>query len=118
MKTLLILAFGLVALVSCEKGNLFDNNKKDKACPVVAVESIPENVNTSFQTKYPGATVDKWFNKDNKGYCALFILNSKKTLSQFNNDGEFIKEETNVEQEGNHQDSEDNECECETEEGD
>jgi len=120
MKTLLIILIGLTTFTSCEKGNLFDKNKKDKPCAVVSVETMPSSVTTAFQTKYPGITVEKWFNKDNTGYCALFTLNGKKTLSQFNNDGGFVKEESEVEQQGNHQDgnNSDSGCECEIEEGD
>ncbi len=118
MKKLLVILIGLATLSACEKGNLFD--KKDKPCAIVTAETMPSSVTTSFQTKYPGIAVEKWFNKDNTGYCALFNLNGKKTLSQFNNEGSFVKEETEVEQEGNHQDGNDKDsgCECETEEGD
>lgn len=119
MKKLLAIVLTLVTLVSCEKLDLLSKHKKDKPCAVVAAETMPSKVTASFQTKYLGVTVEKWFNKDNNGYCALFTLNGKKTLSQFNNDGVFLNEETDVEQEGNHQDDNDNDsdsgCECETE---
>lgn len=120
MKKLLVFLIGLTILSACEKGNLFEKNKKDKPCAIVTPETMPSSVTTAFQKKYPGVTVEKWFNKDNTGYCALFTLNGKKTLTQFNNDGGFVREETEVEQQGNHQDGNNNDsgCECETEEGD
>ena len=116
MKKIVAIAIGLTMLVACEKMD----NKKNKPCPIVTKETIPPAVITSLDAKYPGNSVEKWFNKDNSGYCALFTLNGKKTLAQFNNDGTFVKEEIDVEQEGNHQDGKTNDsgCECEMEEGD
>ncbi len=120
MKKLIVILISFTILTACEKVNLFERNKKDKLCPIVTTETIPSSVSTTFQTKYPGVVVEKWFNKDNTGYCALFTLNGKKTLSQFNNDGRFVKEEAEVDQQGNHQDdnSKDSGCECKIEEGD
>lgn len=117
MKKLLAIVLTLITLVSCEKVDLLNKHKKDKPCAVVSAETMPSEVTASFRTKYSGVTAEKWFNKDNNGYCALFTINGKKTLSQFNNDGVFLNEETDAEQEGNHQDDNDNdsECECETE---
>ncbi|MCW3070324.1 MAG: hypothetical protein JWO44_214 [Bacteroidetes bacterium] len=115
MKKLLVIATALVTLISCEKGDLFEKNKKDKPCAVVSPETIPSAVASSFQNKYAGAAVEKWFNKDNAGYVTLFTWNGKKTLSEFSNDGAFLKEETEADhQDGN--DDNDSGCECEIDE--
>lgn len=120
MKKTIILSLALITcLTACEKMELFDRDKKDKPCAIVSSETLPSEVSVAFQTKYQGATVETWFNKDNIGYCALFTFNSVKTLAQFNNDGSFVKEETEVEQEGEHEDEDnDSGCECEVEDDD
>lgn len=115
-KTIILSAVIIASLTSCEKWELLDKDKKDVPCQIVSSESIPSAVSSAFQTKYQGATVETWFNKDNTGYCALFTLNGVKTLSQFDNNGNFVKEETEVEQEGEYEDNEnDTGCECEIE---
>ncbi len=121
MKKLFFIVFGLATLSSCEKGDLFDKKDKDNPCPVVSSEMVPSAVTTSFQMKYPNNTVDTWFNKDNVAYSAMFTLNGKQTLSQFKNDGTFVKEEIEVDQQGEHEDNNDDNdsgCECETEDED
>lgn len=112
MKKIIILLAVLTSLTSCEKWNPFNKDKKEKPCAIVSSEILPSEVIATFQIKYSGATVETWFNKDNTGYCALFIFNGLKTLAQFNNDGSFVNEE--VEQEGE-QESKDSGCECEIE---
>ena len=117
MKKLLFFVVALTLFMACENSGSNDNEKNVKQCPIVKADAVPSLVISAFQTKYPGVTVDKWFNKDSMGYCALFIINNQKTLSQFNNDGSIVKEETDLEQEGEHQDNADDNdsgCECET----
>lgn len=111
-KTIILLAVLITSLTSCEKWNPFDKDKKEKPCAVVSSETLPLEVYTAFSTKYPGYTVETWFNKDNTGFCALFIFNGVKTFAQFNNDGSFVNEE--VEKEGEHE-NKDSGCECEIE---
>ncbi len=104
----LLIAFALVLVTSCEK--------QDKACPVVASEQVPTAVTNSFTTKYAGAAVTTWFNKDNKGYCADFTLNGTEMKALFDNNGNFMEEEVEGKddhQSGNHAD--DDGCECELE---
>ncbi|MEO6488544.1 MAG: hypothetical protein ABIO04_01280 [Ferruginibacter sp.] len=112
MKLLFILIVFATTFISCEK------NEAKKLCPVVTTDYLPKVIITAFQQKYPTATANKWFNKDNKSYCALVIINGEKKLIEFDNIGNFIKEEIVTEQEGDHQDDgdddDDNECECET----
>ena len=111
MKHLLILTVFAIAFASCEK-------KEDinKLCPVVAADGLPKVVTSAFQAKYPTVSVQKWFNKNNKGYCALATINGIKKLIQFDNDGNFVKEEADSQQHGEHHDNgDDNECECDTE---
>ncbi|MDQ6757947.1 MAG: hypothetical protein M3004_13545 [Bacteroidota bacterium] len=109
MKKLYLLVFLLqFAIISCEK------EKKEFPCPVVVAEEVPVTVKSSFESKYAKSTTDikKWFKKDNEGYCAYFILNNKKTLAHFKNDGTFLDEKVEG-KEGSH-DDDDEGCECET----
>lgn len=122
MKKIVTIAISLTMLVACSKmenNNPFSKKEKHNSCAVVGSDVISANVLTAFQAKYPNATVDKWFNKDNTGFCALFTISGNKTLAQFNNDGSFVKEESNLEQDGNHQNNDESGgCECELEGGD
>jgi len=115
MKKLLILVLAFTIFTACEK-----LERERKACPTISSEAVPSTVMITFTTKYSETTVVKtWFNKDNKGYCALFTLNGKETKAFFDNNGNFQKEE--IEQEGEHEDNDaddDSGCECELEDGD
>ena len=116
MKTLLVITASVFLFASCEKLNLFD--KKDKPCTVLTQDAVPTAVVSSFQTKHPSTTVKKWFNKDDKGFAAMFDNNGKDALDFFDNNGNFQKEEIDGEnnQQGNHQDKDDDQgCDCETE---
>jgi hypothetical protein len=122
MKKILILFSAIIiGLTSCEKMhdiNLF--HKKDKPCAVVTADQIPSAVSSAFTAKYPGVSADKWFDKDGTGFSALFTMNGKKGLTQFNNDGSLVKEELDVDEQGDHQNgnhhdkNDDKGCECET----
>ncbi|MEO7310675.1 MAG: hypothetical protein ABIX01_09765 [Chitinophagaceae bacterium] len=105
-KILFILAIATIG-VACEKEHEHKN-----LCPVVSEKAIPTSVSSAFQGKYPNVIVEKWFNKDNKGYCALFNLNGKETKVLFDNIGNFQKEE--MDQKGQHEDDDDNGCQCHT----
>ncbi len=121
MNKVFAIAIILTLLVACqkmEKINPFEkkekDNEKENACAIVNAEQIPSVVLSSLQAKYPGVTVDKWFNKDNIGFCGLFTFNGNKTISQFNNDGSFVIEEIDNDHGDNHQSNhESNGCECE-----
>lgn len=109
MKKLSFLVIIIISLASCEKLS------KEKQCPIVAPEQMPAAVTTTFAAKYPGSTVTTWFNKDNTGFVASFILNGNETKALFDNNGNFEKEDVEIEndnQKGDHQD-EDSGCECE-----
>ncbi len=110
-KILFILAIATI-IISCEKETEHKN-----LCPVISDKVVPASVSRAFQQKYPNVIADKWFNKDNNGYCALFTFNGKETKALFDNNGNFQKEE--IDQEGEHEDNDnDTGCECETEDED
>ncbi|MEI6765315.1 MAG: hypothetical protein WCM76_06710 [Bacteroidota bacterium] len=113
MKKLFIILACAVILVSCEK-----RKENKNSCPVVPAEAVPVSVNSAFQEKYPNVVAEKWFNKDNTGYCVLITLNGQKKLCQFNTDGSFVNEQTDIEQQGDHQDNNDNNSSCECDTGD
>ncbi len=115
MKTLLITFALAMIFASCEK-----ENEHNDDCPVISEKLIASAVSQAFKEKYSTAVVDKWFNKDNTGYCALFIIDGRKMLSQFSNDGTFVHEEADVEQEGEHENNDDKDsgCECESDDED
>ncbi len=116
MKNLFFFITGMVLLLfSCKKiENIFEHHHKDTPCPVISASAVPDGTLKAFQSKHPGIIPDKWFNKDNNGYAALFNSNGTKGLDFFDNNGNFQKEEIdNNNQKGNHQDN-DKGCECET----
>lgn len=86
-----VIILSVIFLVSCEKMGMRDRDD-DRKCEYVANESVPVQVQTSFKNKYPQNTPEKWFNKDNKGFTAVFTQNGNKMLSQFDNDGTFKAE--------------------------
>jgi hypothetical protein len=108
----LMLALSIVTVFSsCEKFELFD---KENPCAIVAPEKIPSTVSESFKTKYPGVTVDTWFNKDNNGYAASFKKDGTERISLFDNDGNFqseIDEDNDDDNDGDHEDG----CDCDSE---
>ena len=108
MKKLFILFASVVLLASCER-------EKKNLCPVVAATNVPNAVTKSFESKYPGTTVTTWFNKDNTSYCAKFTQNGKGSRAYFDNNGIFQNEQ--LEQDGEHQDNNDEGCDCETDDG-
>ena len=107
MKKLLVLTAIGITFASCEKGMF----KKEKECPVLSSESVPAEVKSSFTQQFSGNTVKIWFNKDDKGYCALFIKDGKETLAYFDKNGSLNK---TVNADDNDNDDEEG-CECETE---
>ena len=107
-KLFLLFVVASVVLISCDK----DCDHDDLPCELVNSKLIPGIVADSVNAKYPGVVVLQWFNKDNKGYCAHFMVNNKITSALFDNNGKFIREgDDNKQQEGQHKD--DDGCECE-----
>ena len=96
-------------IIACEKKDI------KNICPVVSEKALPVSVSSAFQQKYPNVVVEKWFNKDNNGYCAIFKSNGKDTKVLFDNVGNFQKEEVDDNGNSNHHDDNDNGCECEIE---
>ncbi|MDQ6813179.1 MAG: hypothetical protein M3040_05555 [Bacteroidota bacterium] len=91
MKHLLVAAvIATATLLSCEKEKV---EAPENLCPVVAASAVPQTVKDSFLARYPAASVTTWFNKDNTGYCASFTVSGVEKLSQFANNGIFIKEQ-------------------------
>lgn len=109
MKNIFILLASIFLIASCEKGNF---GKKDHPCAVVAKENVPSTITKAFEAKYPATSVDTWFNKDNKGFAAAFKSNNTKHVAVFDNDGNF-QNEINEDQQGDHQDNNNEGCECE-----
>jgi hypothetical protein len=122
MKKLLILTAILGFFCSCETFEMFDkNDDHKKRCEVVDTENVPLIIKSSFQEKHPEIKVDTWFNKDGIGYVALTVNGNIKTLTQFDNEGNFVNEESENENEDendfddqNEDENEDDGCECET----
>ena len=113
MKTLIISLVLATLIISCEKENDHKN-----LCPVISQEKVPVAVRNSFNLKYPHAIVDNWFYKDNVLYSASFIVDGRSNLATFNNEGSFIKEEIDIQQEENDQQDDDSGCKCEVAEQD
>jgi hypothetical protein len=91
-KTIVILS--VIILASCQKANMTEDESETSAntCQIVSHEAVPPAVQQAFATKYPDLTVEKWFNKDDKGFTAVFTRSENKTLAQFDNDGTFRTE--------------------------
>ena len=71
-------------LISCE-------NEEE-----ISPSEVPQAVMSSFQSRYPNITVEKWVkeNEDNKTvYEAKFKANNKETEAEFDESGTFIEEE-------------------------
>ncbi len=115
MKKQLFLLAALIIFFACNKKN--ETAEQKNLCPVVAKDAVPSVVQASFTGKYPSESVIAWYNKDNIGYCAAFLKGGPtETIAQFDNSGNFISEETNLNQQGNFQDSTGGKvegCECE-----
>ncbi len=88
--------------LSCEKEKA---EAPENLCPVVAASAVPQSVKDSFMVRYPATTVTTWFNKDNVSYCAFFTSAGVEKLTQFANNGSFIKEQIETNESGEHGDS-------------
>ena len=108
MKTLIMSVILSALIMSCEKEKEHKN-----LCPVIAKEIVPAAVRDSFNVKYPHAIIENWFYKDNALYCVSFTIDSRSSLSTFNQSGGFIKEVSDVQQEGNDEQDDDAGCKCE-----
>lgn len=91
-----------VLLFSCTKEK---DDDEENPCPIIDAKLVPQQVKDSFNVRYPSAAVITWFNKDNAGYCAYFKTTGIEKLTQFDLTGIFIKEETESNQEGEHEDN-------------
>lgn len=115
---LLVAVSATILFFSCKK----DGKEKDEnLCPVVAASLVPQVVKDSFAVRYPATSVTTWFNKDSVAFCAFFITSANvEKLARFANNGLFIKEEIEMHQDGQHEDStatgdKAGGCECDTE---
>jgi hypothetical protein len=110
-----------ILFVSCTKEGEEDDDEIENHCPVIAASAVPQIVKDAFVVRYPSRTVITWYQKDGIGYCAYFIEPVKqKKLAEFTTTGSFVKEEIDLEQDGNFQDPTGlsnskvpGECECE-----
>lgn len=104
MKRLFLIAIiSTVVFVSCKKEK---GETKEKNCPVVAASLVPQVVKDSFMHRYSIDSVRTWFNKDSVAFCAFFVSSGGiEKLAQFSNDGNFIKEEIEANENNEHEDS-------------
>ena len=113
MKKILILVIGIILFYSCEK---FGREKEERRCPLLTAEAVPAKVSDSFRTKYPNTNVEKWYNKDNEGFFAVFNSAGTKKVSLFNNEGGFVNENKLDDDEGYNENE--NGCEIDDEDED
>ncbi len=118
MKKIAVILISILFIASCEKNvKIPFFHKKAKPCPSVSSESVPSSVKESFVQKYPGITVEKWFDKGDKGYAAVFSKNNTKNLAAFENNGNFIDEQNGDNNDGdnnqeNGENNDDKGCNC------
>jgi hypothetical protein len=99
--------FVLFILISCNKAG------KEKQCPKIANESVPADVIESLKDRYPSATVEAWFNKDDRAFTAFFHIKGTGIFCEYTPDGKLLKEQL-----GDDEDNSDGGCECEMENAD
>ena len=122
MKKIILVMIAVISVTviffACKKEA---KEKTENPCPVVDASAVPQIVKDSFALRYPATNVITWFNKNNVSFCAYFKTSANmEKLVQFANNGSFIREELETEQEGQHEDSTatgvkvNGGCECET----
>ncbi len=118
MKKILSLSMLLLIIASCsqlEELHLFkknqDNEQPDLPCPTVSSDSIPALVASTFAQQYPKVTPALWCT-DSSNYVAVFMLDSLETKAYISSDGNLLKEEVEIDQQGDYQDNQ-SDCECE-----
>jgi hypothetical protein len=85
-----VINFSLFILQSC------DSKKDTKDDKEISVSSIPASVQSAFSVKYSSASDIKWEDAHEdtiKTYKAKFILDGKKMKAEFDEKGNFVKEE-------------------------
>jgi len=117
MKKIFLIVSVTVIFFACEKEG---ERNAENLCPIIAANAVPQEVKDSFTVRYPETNVITWFNKDSVAFCAYFIASPhQEKLVQFANNGSFIKEEIEIHQDGQHEDSSgigakvNGGCECE-----
>lgn len=121
MKTVVSLSLLLLTIASCSQleelnllGGKKDKEEKDTPCPMVTNDSIPAPVTATFAQQYPNQTPALWC-VDSSNYVAVFLMDSLETKAFIANNGDFLKEEIELDYQGNHEDDDDDDtgCECE-----
>jgi len=69
-------------------------------CPTLGTSEVPESVQQSFSARYPAATAEAWYNKDDEAYVAQFEQNSQQRLAYFEVDGEYLYTEADIDGDG------------------
>ena len=86
-----VISFSLfITIQSC------DQNKDEKNDKEISVSDVPASVQSAFSVKYSSASDIKWEDAHEdtiKTYKAKFILNGKKIKAEFDEKGNFVKEE-------------------------
>jgi len=137
-KVMLILIIAGAMTTSCEK-----MGEKDNHCPVLPESAVPAVVTHAFygdpildsngmQTGYTNNNPTRilgWFNKDNTGYCVIFLdMNGAKNSNLYDNAGALTKSGLYIEDDNESDDgffsqfkkkskrsATDTSCECEVE---
>lgn len=102
MKTkaiLILMTVGTLFIASCEKMKLFEKNKKVKAYTAIGAEAVPQPVKDTYAARYPGASVETWYKKDNTTFAAKANPNNQVAFASFTKEGNFITEGPEVENE-------------------
>lgn len=105
LKTIIVVA-GMALLTSCTKKEKDKSTEAERHCPTISQSAVPPVVVSAFQTRYPSNLVITWFQKDSVGYCAYFIQSPNlKKLAEFTPSGSFVSEETDLNHDGQFEDS-------------
>lgn len=105
LKTIIVVA-AMALLTSCTKKEKDKSSETERHCPTISQSAVPSVVVSAFQTKYPSTLVITWFQKDSVGYCAYFIQSPNlKKLAEFTPTGIFVSEETDLNHDGQFEDS-------------
>ena len=118
MKKLLPLLLLVFVFASCEK-----IGHKEKKCPVINSEQVPQAVLTTYNSNFVGATNATWYNDETKSYFVKCTFNGVLTKVEFDSNGSIQEQESendgdeidDDDDHGGHNDKNDG-CECDLDE--
>ncbi len=89
-KLLLLLMLSVPFFIACSKSN--DNSSSTSVS--IPASQVPSAVMTSFTTKYPGASGQiEWEREDGNTYKVKFFIGVQRWQAAFKADGTFISEQ-------------------------